>query len=109
MMEDEFEGDNRPLATVTLTDANFGPYPMGNGLTRLADAVSRAPEDAVSATRARMEEPLEAEDADELGLVTVILDDIDWEDEIRIFMEERASFSPGCDERDGGELALCGT
>ncbi|MDA7426029.1 2,3-epoxybenzoyl-CoA dihydrolase [Thalassococcus lentus] len=93
MMEDEFEGDNRPMATVTLSDANFGPLVMGNGLTRLqtrflgnADALVRAEESKG--------EPLEAEDADELGLVTMILDDIDWEDEIRIFMEERASFSP---------------
>ena len=37
---------------------------------------------------------MEADDADESGLVTMILDDIDWEDEIRIFLEERASFSP---------------
>jgi benzoyl-CoA-dihydrodiol lyase len=38
--------------------------------------------------------PLAAEQADALGLVTMILDDIDWDDELRIFMEERASFSP---------------
>ena len=38
--------------------------------------------------------PLAAVQADALGLVTMILDDIDWEDELRIFMEERASFSP---------------
>ena len=37
---------------------------------------------------------LDAEAADELGLVTFALDDIDWEDEIRVFLEERASFSP---------------
>ena len=43
---------------------------------------------------AKIGEPLDAEEADELGLVTYILDDIDWEDEIRIFIEERASFSP---------------
>jgi benzoyl-CoA-dihydrodiol lyase len=38
--------------------------------------------------------PLAAEQADALALVTMILDDIDWDDELRIFMEERASFSP---------------
>jgi benzoyl-CoA-dihydrodiol lyase len=38
--------------------------------------------------------PLEAAEAEDLGLVTIILDDIDWEDELRIFAEERASYSP---------------
>ena len=93
MMEDEFEGDNRPLATITLSDANFGPFPMGNDLTRLQARFWGTP-DAVTAAEAQKGEALEAEDADELGLVTMILDDIDWDDEIRIFMEERASFSP---------------
>ena len=93
MMEDEFEGDNRPIATITLSDANFGPYPMGNGLTRLETRFLGSPE-AVEAAKGKMGEALEAEEANELGLVTMILDDIDWEDEVRIFMEERASFSP---------------
>ena len=93
MMEDEFEGDNRPLAAVTLSDANFGPFPMGNDLTRLETRFLGEPE-AVETAKARMDEALEASDADDLGLVTMILDDIDWEDEIRVFMEERASFSP---------------
>jgi len=92
MMEDEFEGDNRPVATVTLSAGNFGTYPMGNDLTRLETRFYGG--DGIDHIRARMEEALEAEDADALGLVTMILDDIDWEDEIRIFMEERASFSP---------------
>ncbi|WP_299722706.1 2,3-epoxybenzoyl-CoA dihydrolase [uncultured Tateyamaria sp.] len=92
MMEDEFEGDNRPIATVTLSAGNFGTYPMGNDLTRLqtrfyGGAGGDGLEDQIG-------EALEAEEAEELGLVTMILDDIDWEDEIRIFMEERASFSP---------------
>jgi benzoyl-CoA-dihydrodiol lyase len=93
MMEDEFEGDNRHLATLTLSDANFGIFPMGNNLTRLQTRFFGAPE-SVDAARAHVGEGLEAEPADDLGLVTMILDDIDWEDEIRIFMEERASFSP---------------
>ena len=93
MMQDEFEGDNRPMATVTLTEGNFGRYPMGNGLTRLATRFLDDP-DAVTAAQERTGEALEAEDADELGLVTFIFDEIDWEDEIRIFLEERASFSP---------------
>ncbi|WP_417206832.1 2,3-epoxybenzoyl-CoA dihydrolase [Antarctobacter sp.] len=93
MMEDEFEGDNRPTATITLTDDNFGPYPMGNGITRLETRFLAEPEH-VEALKSKIGEALEAEEADEQGLVTMILDDIDWEDEVRIFMEERASFSP---------------
>jgi len=93
MAEGEFEGDNRPNATITLTDVNFGHYPMGNGLTRLQTRFLGTPE-AVDAARARLNEALEAEDADDLGLVTYAFDDIDWEDEIRVFLEERASFSP---------------
>lgn len=93
MMEDEFEGDNRPMAAITLTAANFGPYPMGNGLTRLETRFLAEPEH-VEALKGKIGEALEAEEADEQGLVTMILDDIDWEDEVRIFMEERASFSP---------------
>lgn len=93
MMEDAFDGDNRPMATVQLTKGNFGAYPMGNDLTRLETRFYGTPE-AVTQAQERIAEPLEAEDADHLGLVTMILDDIDWEDEIRIFMEERASFSP---------------
>lgn len=91
MMEDEFEGDNRPMATITLTPDNFGTYPMGNGLTRLQTRFLAEPEvvDALP-----VGEPLEAEAAEEHGLVTMIMDDIDWEDEIRIILEERASFSP---------------
>jgi benzoyl-CoA-dihydrodiol lyase len=93
MMEDEFEGDNRPIATITLTEANFGPFPMANDLTRLETRFLGEPE-TVDKARESIGEALEAEEADELGLVTMILDDIDWEDEIRIFEEERASFSP---------------
>ena len=92
MMEDDFEGDNRPLATVTLSAGNFGAYPMANDLTRLQTRFYGT--DGVDDLEDRIGTALEAEDADELGLVTMILDDIDWEDEIRIFMEERASFSP---------------
>ncbi len=93
MMEGEFEGDNRPMAHIRLSEGNFGRYPMGNDLTRLETRFLGDP-DAVPALKERIGEDLEAEEADELGLVTEILDDIDWEDEIRIFMEERGSFSP---------------
>ena len=93
MAEGAFEGDNRPVATILLTDANFGPYPMANDLTRLATRFLGTPE-KVDEAAARKGEALEAGDADALGLVTFAFDDIDWDDEIRIFLEERASFSP---------------
>ncbi len=93
MMEDEFEGDNRPIAAITLTDANFGPLPMGNDLTRLQTRFLGDP-DATGRAEVQKHAALDAQAADELGLVTMILDDIDWDDEIRIFEEERASFSP---------------
>ena len=93
MMEDEFDGDNRPLAAITLSRGNFGRYPMANDLTRLQTRFLAGP-GKVTEAEGRIGEALEAGDADEMGLVTFIFDDIDWEDEIRIFMEERASFSP---------------
>ncbi len=93
MMEDEFDGDNRPIATVTLSETNFGQYPMGNGLTRLETRFLDEA-DTIEMLKGKVGEALEAAEADEAGLVTMILDDIDWDDEIRIFMEERASYSP---------------
>ena len=93
MMEGDFEEDNRPVAQIGLTEANFGPYPMGNGLTRLETRFLGEPA-RVEAAKEQIDEMLEAETANDLGLVTMILDDIDWEDEVRIFQEERASFSP---------------
>ena len=87
------DGDNKPAATMALSDVNFGPYPMSNGLTRLQCRFLATPEniEAAKATRGKM---LDAEKAQELGLVTFALDDIDWDDEVRVFLEERASFSP---------------
>ena len=93
MMLDEFDGDNRPLATITLSDANFGHYSMSNGITRLETRFLGEP-DTVETLKNQTNEALEAEAADELGLVTFAFDDVDWEDEVRIFLEERASFSP---------------
>ena len=93
MMEDEFEGDNRPIATITLSPDNFGTYPMGNGLTRL-ETRFLGEDTRVDDLKGKIGDAMEASDAEENGLVTMILDDIDWEDEVRIFLEERASFSP---------------
>jgi benzoyl-CoA-dihydrodiol lyase len=87
------DGDNKPPAAIALADANFGPYPMANGLTRLASRFLASPDnvDRVKAERGKM---IDAETAQRLGLVTFALDDIDWDDEVRVFLEERASFSP---------------
>ena len=93
MMEGDFEGDNRPVASITLSDANFGPFPMSNDLSRLQTRFLGEPE-KVGEAEVEKGRALEAHDADELGLVTFAYDDIDWEDEIRIFLEERTSFSP---------------
>ena len=93
MMENEFDGDSRSMASITLTDANFGGYPMGNALTRLHTRFLAEPEH-VESLKCFIGTAVEAEEANKLGLVTVILDDIDWEDEVRIFIEERVSFSP---------------
>ncbi len=93
MAEGAFGGDNRPQAAIVLTEANFGPYPMSNALTRLATRFYGEPE-AVDRAREQIGRTIEAEDAAELGLVTFSFDDIDWDDEVRIFLEERASFSP---------------
>jgi benzoyl-CoA-dihydrodiol lyase len=80
-------------ATITVAEMNLGPLPMGNGLSRLDTRFYGVP-DAMKAVRERLYEPLNAEDSENLGLVTFAPDDIDWDDEVRIALEERASFSP---------------
>ena len=85
-------GDNKPPAAISLSDANFGAYPMAHGLTRLGCRFLANPAD-VAAAKAERGAMLDAERAQQLGLVTFALDDIDW-DEVRVFLEERASFSP---------------
>ncbi|MFI7223084.1 2,3-epoxybenzoyl-CoA dihydrolase [Nonomuraea angiospora] len=80
-------------ATLVLTPSNDGLFPMGNGLSRLHSRFWGNDRD-LEAARARFGEPLEAGAAMELGLVTLALDDIDFEDELRIVLEERASLSP---------------
>ena len=82
-----------PPATVTPGPMNLGPLPMGNGLTRL-QCRFLGDEAALAAVHDRSGKPLEAAAAESLGLVTFAPDDIDWADEVRIAVEERASFSP---------------
>jgi benzoyl-CoA-dihydrodiol lyase len=87
------EGDNRPPATITLGEANFGFYPMGNALTRLQTRFLGEPP-TIDRAREKIGAPLEAEQAEELGLITFAYEAFDWDDELRVMLEERASFSP---------------
>jgi benzoyl-CoA-dihydrodiol lyase len=86
------EGDNRPPAAIVLGPVNFGVYPMGNGLTRLQTRFLGEP-DSLERARQKIGTPLEGEEAVELGLVTVGFEDFDWDDELRVMLEERTSFS----------------
>jgi benzoyl-CoA-dihydrodiol lyase len=86
-------GSNQPPATVALSPANFGAYPMSNGITRLQSRFLND-EASLQALHGRIGEKLDAEVAEAAGLVTFAYDDIDWDDEIRIFLEERSKFSP---------------
>jgi benzoyl-CoA-dihydrodiol lyase len=87
------QGDNRAPPSIALSAMNFGPYPMSHGLTRLQSRFQADPSE-LDAAKARQGEALDAEAAEELGLVTFALDDIDWADEVRQFFEARTSFSP---------------
>lgn len=93
MAEGEFEDDPRPEAVIILSEASFGANKMSNGLTRLETRFLGQPEN-VAIAKQKILTPLTAAEADQLGLITFALDDIDWDDEIRIFLEERISFSP---------------
>jgi benzoyl-CoA-dihydrodiol lyase len=86
-----------------LNAGNFGRYPMVNGLTRLQ---TRFNEDTqtIAQLQGLQDSALRADQALALGLVTLTPDDIDWEDEIRIMLEERASLSP--DAMTGMEASL---
>jgi len=87
------DGDNRPPAAIVLGEANFGPYPMGNGITRLETRFLGEPE-SVARAKEKIGAPLEGEEAAELGLITVAYENFDWDDELRVMIEERVSFSP---------------
>ena len=105
MLDGEFEddADSAAPAAVRLTGMNFGPLPMVNGITRLEGRFLGRPE-AIDAIMERTGNDLDAHAAFDLGLVTFIPDDIDWEDEVRLALEERSSFSP--DALTGMEASL---
>ena len=89
---EEIDPDADPAA-ITVGPMNLGPLPMGNGLTRLQTRYL-GDEAGLAGVEKQAGEPLLAEDAERLGLVTFAPDDIDWDEEVRIAVEERASFSP---------------
>ena len=84
--------DPDKVVHVAVSPLNAGPLPMANGLTRLQTRFLADPKkvDDVLATVG----PIDTETANELGLVTYAPDDIDWDDEVRIAIEERVNFSP---------------
>jgi benzoyl-CoA-dihydrodiol lyase len=88
-----FEDTDAAPAEITVGPMNLGPLPMGNGLTRLQTRYL-GDDKGLAAVEKLAGEPLQAEDAERLGLVTFAPDDIDWDEEVRIAVEERASFSP---------------
>ncbi len=89
------EDEERGLApaTLTLTGMNLGPLPMGNGLTRLQSRF-HGRDDALAAAQRLAGTPMTAAEAGGAGLVTFTPDDLDWDDELRLALEERASFNP---------------
>ncbi len=99
----KIEDDFARAPKVALSEANFGLYPMNNGLSRLATrfAGEQAPVEAARATLGKM---LEADQVAELGLVTFTPDELDWDEEVRIAIEERTALSP--DALTGMEASL---
>ncbi|MEU9024974.1 2,3-epoxybenzoyl-CoA dihydrolase [Actinomadura sp. NPDC048394] len=89
---EDVDPDAEP-ATVAVDAMNLGPLPMGNGLTRL-ETRFLGDDEGLAAVRDAAAKPLDAGDAERLGLVTFAPDDIDWDEEVRIAVEERAGFSP---------------
>jgi benzoyl-CoA-dihydrodiol lyase len=103
MLDGTRPGDDRPPAAIRLAELNFGAYPMVNGLFRLESRFLREGE-CLEELRGRVGEDLAAAAAHKAGLVTFAPDDIDWDDEVRLALEERAAFSP--DALTGLEASL---
>ena len=93
ILEGRHHGDDQPPATIRLTGSNDGDHPMSNGITRLRSRFWGR-DDAFALAKERIGKDLEAIDAVDAELVTFALDDLDWEDEVRVMLEERNSFSP---------------
>ncbi|HSL54211.1 MAG TPA: 2,3-epoxybenzoyl-CoA dihydrolase [Pyrinomonadaceae bacterium] len=98
MLKDSEEGD----ASLAVSELNQGAFPMSNGLTRMQSRFLAEPEklDEVFGDK----KTFDTEEAEEIGLITFAPDDLDWEDEIRVAIEERTSLSP--DALTGMEASL---
>jgi benzoyl-CoA-dihydrodiol lyase len=92
MLEGAREGDEVE-ARIMLTDASAGLLPMANGITRL-ETRFWGDEPGLEKAKGAIGQSLDAAAAYEAGLVTDVMDDIDWDDELRVMLEERAGFSP---------------
>ena len=93
MCEGVFEEFDDVEASIILTSCNFGGHPMCNGLSRL-ETRFLGQQEMLGDIESKLDTPIFAEQADRLGLVSASCDDIDWDDEVRLFLEERTSFSP---------------
>ena len=93
MCEGVFEEFDDIEASIILTSCNFGGHPMCNGLSRL-ETRFLGQQEMLGDIELKLDAPIFAEQADRLGLVSASCDDIDWDDEVRLFLEERTSFSP---------------
>jgi benzoyl-CoA-dihydrodiol lyase len=97
------DGAPRPPPALVLAEVNDGPLPMANGLSRLATRFWGHGE-RLDAVRAAFGKELPAAECQDLGLVTFTPDDLDWDDEVRLTLEERAGFS--ADALTGMEASL---
>ena len=93
MLDGDREGDDRPPATIRLSAANDGWYPMSNGLSRLASRFWGR-DDVLDDARGLIGKDLDARAAFDAELVTFAPDEIDWDDEVPVMIAERNSFSP---------------
>ena len=105
MLDGCLQDDPNPAPTIMLSPLNFGYLKMANGLTRLETRFLGEPE-SVDRAKQLIGQPLEGLDALDAGLVTFAPDEIDWEDEIRLLLEERAEFFARCAYRYGSQPAL---
>ncbi len=103
MLRGSREGDDTPAPRIAVNEMNFGAVPMYNRLTRLQTRFLGRP-DRIEELRSCLGTYLTAEVADKLGLVTFTPDDLDWDDETRLALEERAAFSS--DALTGMEASL---
>jgi benzoyl-CoA-dihydrodiol lyase len=103
MLRGSREGDESIPASISLTEMNFGPLTMCNGLTRLESRFIGEPA-RIGELRSRISKPIDSIEAEQLGLVSFTPDEIDWDDEIRLAIEERAAFSS--DALTGMEASL---